>query len=244
MSNERKCAVITGRNYCNILTMVRALGQSGYDVEVLRVFKSKPSGLNLLRKMKPECYSKYVNKYEECIANDNPQKVIDHLLRMSDSQEKKLLIPVDDYLACTVDEALDVLKTKYIVPSVGNMQGEISRLMDKNEQKKLASDFNLPVLNSVLIKSENGCFTIPDEINYPCFIKPNVSMKSTKAKMSKCDDRESLERILGRYAAAGDFEILVEDFADIKHEYSILGVATPDGITAPGLFRVIDGGHR
>ena len=53
--NEPKPRVIVvGQNYGSILTMVRDLGKAGYDVAVVRVFKKKPSALNILGKMAPE----------------------------------------------------------------------------------------------------------------------------------------------------------------------------------------------
>ena len=86
------------------------------------------------------------------------------------------------------------------------------------------------------------CFSI--NLIYPCFIKPNVSMNSTKAKMCRCETKEELHAVLSSYAAREDFQMLVEEFADIRAEYSVLGVSTPDGTVAPGLFRVLEGGHR
>lgn len=238
--------VVTGRNYCNILTMTRALGEAGYDVEVLRVYKMKPSRVNLLHQMKPDAHSKYVKEFHECIAHNNPEIVMKALIKMASKSkgEKKLLVPVDDYLACVVDNYLEELKDLFILPNIADKPGEISRLMDKNEQKKLAEAFDLPMLFGTLIKSENGRFEIPKEMVYPCFIKPNVSMNSTKAKMAKCENREELQKTLEKYALKEDFEMLVEEFADIKAEYSILGVSIKEQVIAPGIFKVIEGGHR
>lgn len=244
MTQAMKKAVVTGRNYCNILTMARDLGEAGYDVTVLRVFKKKPSAVNLLAGMKPDAYSKYVTKYQECIVNGDPEVMVSALKTLAVSGQQTLLLPVDDYTACVVDEYLDDLKKVFVIPNISETAGEISRLMDKNEQKKLAKDFGLPVLHSTLIKAENGEFEIPDNVSYPCFVKPNVSMKSSKAKMVKCEDKEALEAVLSRYAKAEDFEMLVEAFADIKAEYSVLGLSTKEVTKAFGLLKAIEGGHK
>lgn len=236
--------VVAGCNYCNILTMTRDLGEAGYEVEVLRVFKTKPQCINLLRKMKPDAYSKYVKKFHECIANKDPVKIINYLMKIANQEEKTLLMPVDDYLACVVDENLEQLSKNYIIPNVAGKTGAISQLMDKDKQKDLASAFELPLLKSTLIRSENGKFEIPEDISYPCFMKPNISMKSTKAKLRKCENKEELLKILTAYAKSEDFEMLVEEFADIKSEYSILGISTGEQVVAPGVFKVIEGGHR
>lgn len=241
---DRPCAVVAGRNYCNILAMSRALGKSGYDVEVLRIFKTKPGRTRLLRRMKPDAFSRYVREYHECIADNDAGRIADWLVRHAAGNHGKLLLPSDDYSAWAVDETLDELRKFYVVPSIADKAGAISRLMDKNEQKKLAAAFNLPMLQSTVIKSEGGHYEIPTGIVFPCFIKPNISMSSTKAKMRKCSDMDELAEVLNGYAASGDFEILAEEYADIKNEYSLLGVSTSDGVAAPCLFRTVRGGHR
>ena len=241
---DRPCAVVAGRNYCNILAMSRALGKAGYDVEVLRIFKTKPGRFKMLRKMKPEAHSRYVRAYHECIADNDAGCIADWLISNSAGNPGRLLMPSDDYSAWAADEKLDELRKFYVVPSIADEAGAISRLMDKNEQKKLAAAFNLPMLQSTVIKSEGGHYEIPAGIVFPCFIKPNISMSSTKAKMRKCSDMDELAEVLNGYAASGDFEILAEEYADIKNEYSLLGVSTSDGVAAPCLFRTVRGGHR
>lgn len=243
-SNNMPTVVVTGRNYCNILTMARAFGKAGYNVKVLRIYKKKPRALNLLARMEPDKDSKYVSAFRECIVNDNIQRIIDSLLEMAPKGEKALVFPVDDYSCHAVDENMDALESRYFVPGIEGRQGGIVELMDKDRQKRLAKDFDIPMLESTVIKSEDGSFTIPDDIIYPCFIKPNVSMKSTKSTMTKCENRDELESALEKCGQKGGFEMLVEEYAEIKQEYSLLGMNTHGGITAPGLFRVIEGGHK
>lgn len=237
-------AVIVGRNYGNILTMTRDLAMGGYQVDVLRLYKKKPSAFDILGRMKPDAYSKYVHHFRQCIVGENDGRVAEMLLGMAEFGDRPVLVPVDDYSAQIVDEYLDALAEVYLTPGISGKAGEISRLMDKNVQKKLAKEFSLPVLDSVLIKSANGKFTLPDDIVYPCFIKPNVSAKGRKSRMMKCDSREMLSHVLEDLGKTGDFEILVETYADIKAEYSLLGVSTPEGAILPGCFRAVHGGHR
>lgn len=242
-AKSKGVAIVAGQNYCNILTMVRALGKAGYDTEVLRVHRDKPTPLKPLRSMKPESRSKYVTEFNECVVNGDSNTITDKLLSMAGA-EKKLLLPTDDYVCCVVDESLNRLKDKFYIPSIHGKEGEIVRLMDKNLQKALAKEFNIPMLQSVLIKSVDGRYDIPEEIKYPCFIKPNVSMKSNKGKMKKCDNKTELKKVLDRYARSKDFEMLVEEYASIKAEYSILGLSTNGGVVSPGALKVVEGGHR
>lgn len=242
--NEKLRVVVAGRNYCNILTMTRALGEAGYQVDVLRIYKTKPRRINLLANMEPDAYSKYVNQFSRCVVGDDKGKAVKSLIEMANISKKDLLIAVDDYTACIIDEEYSKLKDYYIIPNVNDMQGEICRLMDKNIQKAIATQYNVPMLRSVLVKSENGEFEIPESVHFPCFVKPSISVQGTKANMKKCDNEEELARLLSKYARSSDFEMLIEEYADIKAEYSLLGVCTAEGIIAPGLFKVIEGGHR
>lgn len=236
-------AVVIGRNYCNILTTARALGSAGYEVEVVKVFKEKPNAMKFLRTMKPDAKSKYVSSYRELVVGSDENAIADCLLEFAEGT-KKLLVPVDDYVCCAVDRSLDELSKYFFAPCVNGTGGEIIRLMDKNEQKMQAEKYKLPLLQSCLIKSENGKFSIPDDVHYPCFIKPNVSMKSTKDAMRKCENQNELSKVLAAYAGNGDFEMLAEEYAQIKNEYSLLGFSTGNRAITSGVFRVVEGGHH
>lgn len=236
-------AVVIGRNYCNILTTARALGSAGYEVEVVKVFKEKPSALKFLRTMKPDAKSKYVSSYRELVVGSDENAIKGCLLEMAEKR-KKLLVPVDDYVCCAVDRSLEELCKYFFAPGVNRTSGEIIRLMDKNEQKQQAEKYKLPVLQSCLITSENGAFNIPDNVQYPCFIKPNVSMKSTKSAMRKCENQNELSEVLTAYADKGDFEMLAEEYAEIRDEYSLLGLSTGESAITAGVFRVVEGGHH
>lgn len=243
-ANQMTCAVVVGRNYCNILTTARALGEAGYEVEAIKVFKSKPNKLKFLRTMKPDAKSKYIKSYQEIIANNGEKSVSEFLCKIGCEDAKKILIPVDDYVCSAIDKDLDNIKRYYFAPSIGDKSNAIVELMDKQRQKDIAQKYDIPMLKSWLIKSDSGKYEIPSDIKYPCFIKPNVSMMSTKNTMAKCDSPDELKKRLDALIAKGDFEMLVEEFAEIKDEYSILGASANGSVISPGVIRVIEGGHH
>lgn len=244
LTDGKNRVLVIGRNYCNILTMCRALGTGGYSVDVVRLHKKTPSRLNPLQHMKPEAYSKYANSFSECIVGLNEQNVLETLKAFARNDSKTLLIPVDDYTAGIIDHHFNELRKNFILPNIADTQNEICRMMNKQVQKEIAAQFGLPLLNSIVIKSKERTFSVPEEINYPCFVKPNMSINGQKAKMVKCENRTSLEALLKKFSENSDFEVLVEDFVDIKTEYAVLGLATPDAVIAPALFKTIVGGHR
>lgn len=241
---DKPRVMVAGRNYCSNLCMARSLGEAGYDVEILRIFQVRPKKTNLMKIMKPDAYSEYVKAYHVCVSRRRSKRIVNRLKKLADMDKKMLLIPADDLVANIVDDHLEELSEFYFLPNVNNIQGEINRLMSKDVQKELALKAGLPVLNSCLIRTENGEFEIPDTVTYPCFIKPNISKNSSKSKMKKCETEEELRETLTEYSEKKDVEMLVEDFVEIGKEYSLLGLSTKDGAVGPGFFVAEQGGHK
>ena len=226
--------------------MAKSVGEAGYEVEVLHVFPRKPGKRNIQRWLRPEKYSKFVKAYYALNAKRNDKRIVKRLINIADPDRKMLIIPADDLVASTIDEYYYDLKDYYIMPTVDGKGGEICRLMSKQVQKELAKEAGLPVLNSCVISSEGAGIEIPDTVTYPCFIKPNISKNGLKTKMMKCESEAELRAVLESRKAEG-FEMLVEDFADIKRELSYLGLSTVDGVVCPGYFEAViegEGSHR
>ena len=242
---EKARVMVVGRNYCSNLGMARAMGKAGYEVEVLRIFGKKPSRKNLLRFLKPDAYSRYVKAYHVCVTQKKNERIIKKLKSIADPNHKMLLMPMDDLVANTVDEHLEELLELYRIPNVGEIPGEIDRLMSKEVQKQLAREAGLPVVNScVIVAKKGGHFTIPETVAYPCFIKPNISKDGLKSRMRKCENEAELREALTALSAKKTVEMLVEDFVEIDHEYSILGVSTKEATIGPGYFKAMAGGHN
>lgn len=238
--------VVLGRNYCSNLTMARGIGKAGYEVEILRIFQRKPKFRNVMKWLKPDAYSKYVKAYRVCVSRRS-SRVVKMLKKMADPDRRMLLIPTDDYTAHIADMNYDALSPYYMMPNVEGIPGEISRLMSKEVQTEMARAAGLPVLNSCVIRTTCGMFTIPESVTYPCFIKPNISKNGSKTKMRRCDSEEELREVLTEYSEKKDIEFLVEDFVEIGREYSLLGVSTKEGVNGPGFFMAEEGGvneHR
>lgn len=240
---EKPRVVVAGRNYCSNLCMARSLGKAGYEVEVLRIFQTRPKWFNLMSYMRPDAYSRYIKGYHVLVSNRKAKAIVRKLINIADPYRKMLLIPADDLVANIADTYMTRLSRYYVLPNVNNTPGELARLMGKDVQKQLAAAFGLPVINSCSIQAYKGNFTIPETVNYPCFIKPNISKDSSKSKMRRIDSEEELQATLTEYSRFKAVDMLVEDFIDIGREYSILGLSTQDGVVAPGFFGVLEGGH-
>lgn len=243
---EKPRVLVAGRNYCSNLCMARSLGKAGYEVEVLRIFQVRPRRRNVMKWLKPDAYSKYIKAYYVCVSKRRSRRIVNRLIKLAqlDGYEKRLLlVPVDDLVAYIIDENYGLLSEYYILPDINGTEGEVCRMMNKGIQKELAAACGLPVLGSHVIQSANGEFTIPDDVSYPCFIKPNVSKNSAKGIMRKCEDREELYEALSALAARKNVEILVEDYVEINREFSLLGLSTHDCVVGPGFFVAERGGQ-
>ena len=151
---------------------------------------------------------------------------MNRLKKMADPDRKMLLIPADDLIAYIADDYLEELQEYYLLPNIDNKAGAVIRMMNKGVQKELAEKAGLPVLNSCVIKTIDGEFEIPESVTYPCFIKPNISRNSSKSRMRKCDSEDELRGYLTEFSQKKDIEMLVEDYVDIKREYSLIGIST------------------
>ena len=236
--------MVAGRNYSSNLCMARSLGLAGYDVEILRIHTRKPDSRNVLASMIPEAYSKYVKAFYVCSLQGDSFNAVKALLNAADRERKMLLIPTDDVAAYIIDEYYDRLKDCYYMPDINRAQNGITAMMSKSAQKELAAGFGIPVLHSSKVRVSNAEYTLPEGITYPCFVKPDVSRLSSKKRMGKCADEAELRAILSDIGKSLDFEMLIEDYVDIKSELSILGLCCDGKVLCPGVMEAVDGGHE
>lgn len=246
--SDKPRVIVAGRNYCSNLTMARSLGEAGYEVEILRIFQVRPRRRNPMKRMlKPDAYSKYIKGYYVCVSRRRSRRIVNRLKALADPDRRMLLIPADDLVAYIADDYLDELSEYYIIQNINDEPGALNRLMAKGKQKELAAAAGLNVLNSCVIRTRGGEFTIPGSVTYPCFIKPNVSRNSSKKRMRKCDSEAELRGYLTEFSEKKDIEMLVEDYVEIAKEYSLLGISTRQGTIGPGFFVAEEGGkdeHR
>ena len=243
-NSEMPRILVSGRNYSTNLTIARSLGQAGYEVEVLRIFQVRPKKKNVMKKLKPDAYSKYIKAYYVCVSKRRSRRIVKRMKRIADPDRKMLLIPADDLIANIIDDYMDELREYYYLPNINDTPREINKLMSKEYQKKLAAECGLPLVGSCVISTRDGQFEIPDSVNYPCFIKPNISRFSSKSRMRVCGSEEELRQTLEEFSRKKNIEMLVEDYMDIDKEYSLLGLSTREGVVAPGFFVATHGGQQ
>ena len=231
MSNK---VVIIGRNFTSRLGMIRAVGMGGYDVIVI-----KTNGVQEIKDI--DAYSKYVKDYLYA-KEPNRKELISVILSLKSDTGKTILIPVDDYAASTIDEHIDILKNDFFFPNVNMKQGAINHLMDKNIQKELAIKAGLNVAKGWVVDIKNHTYSLPTDIIYPIFPKPQISFKGNKRCMKKCSNENELRIVLDEVARQRDCPMLLEQYIEIDKEYALLGFSDGVNVEIPGMLQMLESG--
>lgn len=224
--------IVIGQNSSIILGQVRALGQTGYKVHVLKTSDSKP------KRKSYELYSKYISTYGN-ISKSNEDAFIRLLLdKYADTNAKKVLIPCDDNVASCFDHHCQDLLPYFMFPNINYENGRISFFMNKSIQKELVNQCDLNTPKGWTIEWHNGEYCLPDDIEYPCFVKPEIYHVLRKVLMKRCDNRQELENVMSH--CPKDLPMLVEQFIDITQEYGVSGIAVGGNVMITSLIKKVE----
>ena len=223
--------VVMGRNYISRLGMIRAAGMAGCDVIAVRTMNSANRG-------EFDKKSKYVNKYYR-IGEDDYNGILSILDDIKKAVSGPIvLIPTDDNMATFIDLRQEQLKSKFLYPNINQESGAVYHFMDKDIQKRLAKQADLPVAEGWSLTFVDNEYKIPKDVIYPCFVKPETSVNGAKSIMKKCDSkdelRQHLDYISGMQSGNEDkWILLVEQYIKIDKEYDLPGFANGDNVVIP-----------
>lgn len=216
------------------LGLIRSFGELGYKIISIQI-----SGKNKF-KMKPlDYYSKYVSAYYFTTA----AKLIDLLIdKCTDDVQKPILMPLTDSMVYLIDQSLSKLNKYFIFPNVNLQEGGITRLMNKVLQKKIAAEAGLNVPKTWDIPFVDGDFIIPEDIEYPCFVKGSLNYKSKKQYQKRCNNLQELNELLTLCKRAGLYDLCAEDFLDIEKEVGIIAFASQTDCKVPAIVDFLEMG--
>ena len=224
--------VIIGIGFTSRLGMIRAVAETGAEIDVIVVGhgRSKPV----------DCYSKYIHRYYYVKGNDKNrilQILKDHCIQPG---KKAILIPLNDFPATVVDQNIDILKEHFLFPHIYGRQGAVVEWMNKEKQKQLAKKVGLDVAGSCNVEIKEGHYQLPENIKYPCFTKTRAYTKGYKFTLQRCDDEASLRKVLDRLAGWNrPLTIMVEDYKDIETEYAVVGFSDGQEVVIPGVLEIL-----
>ncbi|MBR1456675.1 MAG: hypothetical protein IJ594_05900 [Oscillospiraceae bacterium] len=226
---ERK-VVILGKNYSTVLGVLRDLGHAGHPVDVIYIAWRRGDSTVI------RC-SRYAESCLEQVGREEEKLLALLRERYADCTPKPVLLPTDDHTALLADRFRTELEPLFVLPGVvGGEPGAVRRLMDKSVQSELAAAAGLRAAKTWRIRlAENG-YELPRDLVYPCFCKPALSAEGGKTGMGKCEDEQTLLRLLDelRGRMPGQYA-LVQPFLQITREYTIDGVCCDGEVLLPAV---------
>ena len=233
--------IVLGWNYSTSLGVIRSLGMAGHTVDLYFIARSKGQS-------RITASSKYLRYVTEHIGRDDDNIIAD-LERLYGSEiQPCILLPTDDYTSSLIDRYRNKLADHFLMPYVGTgEQGAITKLMDKSVQTDMASSLGIKTIEyKKVYLPVKGDIQIPEGIEYPCFVKPLVSLDGRKTEMGKCDDESELKSRLGEMRSHwSNRTVIIQEYIDIDEEYSISGLCLDQRIILPALLkRLFVGKHE
>lgn len=224
-----KTVVLLGRNRLITLGILRSLARAGYKVEVLYVAAHKGDS-------KIIASSRYLNRIIEVVGYHD-SRIINALMRefVSDGA-RGVLFPTDDYTSLLIDRFKETLCSKYDMPHV--IEDSVETMMDKSVQGALAKKSGLKTAAEWIVSLDSDMIHIPDDIVFPCFVKPTVSALGAKSELQKCDNHQELKNQLYKMQnRLRTRSVLVQEFLHIQTEYDIGGVCNDREVFIPAIIK-------
>ena len=222
-----KQVVIIGGNHHNTLGVVRSIGQADKNICLKLILVSKDKTFVQ--------YSKYVSKGSYRVIREVGE-IRAALESFGEFVEKPVIISSSDNVTDYIDKNYNILSEKYILPNCHDREGEMTQLMDKDNQARIANSLGIETPHSISINKNNFHSTTWDE--YPCILKPLESVQGGKTDIAVCNDSVSLENALNH---AGCANVQIQRYIDKEFEFQLIGCSLKGGeqVILPGFTKLI-----
>lgn len=205
-----KKVIVFGNDHTNSVGVIQSLGKAGY----------KSVGLLYGAKTDLVISSKYTSSI---ITASDPQACIDKLLETCfDSDVRIPIIATCDMAALILERNVDLLKERFIFEH--SVHYSLEYLSKKENQVRLAEEAGFNVPKTWNLKDSKF---IPDDVCYPCLIKPLVSCEGAKSDIRVCKTKEELEYNLNTLNCTKN--VLLQQYIERDYEISILGCSLTTG---------------
>lgn len=211
MDIPKNKVILIGGNHHNGLGLARSFGVNG--IKPYGVIVGEGAEHGFVRK------SKYWAKTWVIKSDD---EIVEFLLNaFQNEKEKPVVIPYSDGAAEEIDLNLDRLKEHFLLPSIGGQQGKIAELMDKQKQVEFAQTYGIPMAKSCVVDLND--IRLPEDMIYPCIVKPVVSAEGEKSDIRKCDTETQTVAYLQELREKGYHRFLVQEYLNYDTEYLMVG---------------------
>ena len=237
--------VVIGHGYASRLGLIRSLGEAGYAVDVIAVMVERRNG-KIDRTPPVDSYSRYAGRVLYC--EQDERQLLELLLgQCVDAGRKAVIIPDSDFSAAVIDTNQEKLAPYFLFPHIRHTPGAVVAWMNKMRQKETARKVGLPVARGLVIEVVDGEYQLPEEVPYPCFPKPLLTLVGAKTGMGRCDTEKELRTAVAAMTGrASTLSVLVEEYLPNQQEYALVGVSDGTTVHIPGILRIdalAVGGH-
>lgn len=202
-----KRVIVVGNNHHNTLGLVRSLGRGGVKVSCYIVDDAIKNSF--------VAKSKYIHDFKIF-------KSFDSLLEYMKGQDVDDRIPVfttSDAAAEYLDSRYSELSQNYLLNNCGHKQGGISYWMNKEIMLSKAKECGLVVPSGFHFNTFSDLTTIPEDVVFPCIVKPQKSSLAGKDNFRICNSREELGTAISEVSLHCP-EVLIQEY--IKRDYEVL----------------------
>ena len=237
--NEKPLVVVLSRIYSTGLAVVRSLGAGGYPIDY--VGNCHAEGQSSIA-----AASKYINRSVEVVsrkvAGGGDELIMDELLKYADIKKKDeriVLFPTDDYTASVMDANRNALKKIFVMPYITDgKEGLMVHKMRKTVQRKMAMEAGLNVPKEWIMDLREKDIVIPEDMVYPCFVKPAESITGYKREMRICRSEKTLwDHLLKLKNRYSNREILIQEFLEIDYEIDMSGICFDQKVMIPAIIK-------
>lgn len=223
----KQLIVILGSSTASNLGLARCLFDANCEVVVVCNAKYK-------NKHHPEERSRYIKQFL-CLDPMKEEETVAYLKEHFGNQDNKtILIPTSDIAADFLDKCYNLLASHFLLPSLDHSVCNAEQITNKSFQKELARSVGFDVLGAWYVDTREDVISIPDNVEYPCFVKGVMSM-SPKRYLKKCEDRNALQSHLNYIKKNWAWPMMIEQYAQIEKEYGFVAICNGQNVAIPAL---------
>lgn len=210
--------IIIGGDHHNTLSVIRCFGRK--NISSITIIHTNENNINRIK-----CSKTRYSKNKCCCVPDEEHEILKFLLSYSNSEKKRYIFPCSDLAAYTLDKNRKVLKQWYYIPGFLDENITIIDLMDKLNQCKLCEE--LSIATPFTMKFNFG-ESLPEQIKYPCVLKPVVSATGLKSDIVKVDSYTDLVSAISDLKKKGYDSILIQEYIKYTMQYLACGCLLPN----------------
>lgn len=213
--------IVFGNCLQNTVGLVRSLGEVGYKVTLL---------LEPCRKS--DCFIRFSRYVEKIHYLDTMEDAISVLLENYTNEETKSVVFCgSDPTISLLDANYNKLKDFFYIFNANGVEGRINEYIDKSKTFPIADKYGLPLIKTWEVIGGNN---LPEDIEFPCFIKGNNSVVSGKWDIHICSKKQDLSSCL-RIGV----KYLIQEYIKKDYEINMIGLSINHGRTViiPGVIR-------